>query len=49
MTESDLHRAEWIAERAGIREFDANMPRDIAEVMARQDWLRYVKDSGKSE
>jgi hypothetical protein len=42
MTDDDLHRHEWIEERAAIREFEANMPREIAEVMARQDWLRYV-------
>ncbi len=44
MSDDDLHRAEWIAERAAIREFDANMPREIAEVMARQDWPKYVAD-----
>jgi hypothetical protein len=38
MTDADLHRREWIEERAAIREFDGGMPRQQAEVMARLDW-----------
>ena len=41
MTDADLHREEWIAERAGILEFEAGYPREIAEVMARVQWTEY--------
>lgn len=38
MSDADVHRREWIEERAAIREFDAGIPRAAAEVMARLDW-----------
>ena len=44
MTEFDIPRREWIEERMAIREFEAGMPRVIAEVMARQDWKRYAEE-----
>jgi hypothetical protein len=44
VTDVELHRREWIEERAAIREFDADMPREIAEIMARADWPKYVAD-----
>lgn len=31
-------KREWIEERAAIREFDGNMPRDEAEKAAELDW-----------
>ena len=43
MTDADLYRCEWIEERAGLLEFEAGYPRDIAEVMARLQWAEYAK------
>lgn len=40
MTDADLHREEWIAERAGILEFEAGYTREQAEVMARSYWTQ---------
>ena len=34
MTEAELHREEWIEERAGILEFEAGFPREVAEERA---------------
>ena len=34
MTETELHREEWIEERAGILEFEAGLPREVAEERA---------------
>lgn len=44
MTDAELHRGEWIDERAGILEFEAGYPRTIAEVMARVQWTEYDRD-----
>jgi hypothetical protein len=44
VTDAELHRREWIEERAAIREFEDGMPREIAEIMARADWPKYVAD-----
>lgn len=43
MTEAELHRHEWIEERAGLLKFDAGYPREIAEVMARLQWTEHEK------
>jgi hypothetical protein len=34
VTDAELHRQEWIAERAGILEHDAGYPRIEAETLA---------------
>ena len=46
MTDAELHREEWIEERAALREFEAGMPRAAAEVMARLDWQQYCEERG---
>ena len=38
MTEAELHREEWIEERAGILEFDAGYERIVAEALAKAMW-----------
>jgi hypothetical protein len=38
MSEAELHREEWIEERAAILEFEAGFPRASAERMAVQQW-----------
>jgi len=38
MTDAELHRQEWIAERAGILEHDAGYPRIVAEALAKAMW-----------
>ena len=38
MTDAELHREEWIEERAGILEHDAGYPRIEAETLARAMW-----------
>ena len=38
MTDAELHRQEWIDERAGILEHDAGYPRIVAETLARAMW-----------
>lgn len=38
MTDQELHRQEWISERAAIFEFSAGYPRDAAEMMAELAW-----------
>jgi hypothetical protein len=34
MSEAEMHRKEWIQERAGILEFEAGLPREVAEERA---------------
>jgi len=46
MTDAELHREEWIAERAGILEFDAGLPRNIAERLAVQFWRTSQREQG---
>ncbi len=38
MTEAELHREEWIEERAGILEFEAGLPCEVAEALAAAQW-----------
>jgi len=38
VTEAELHRSEWIAERAGILEHDAGYPCIVAEALAKAMW-----------
>lgn len=40
---SDEDIKEYLIERAGIREYDANYPRDEAEKMAREDLREYLR------
>jgi len=44
VTDADLHCSEWIEERAGLLEFEAGYPREIAEVMARLQWAERPKE-----
>ena len=46
MTDYELHREEWIAERAAILEFEAGYPREQAEGIAQQSWAwkEYCED-----
>ena len=43
MTDADLHRSEWIEERAGILEHDAGYPRIVAEALAKAMWSDYQR------
>jgi hypothetical protein len=45
MNDADLHREEWISERAAIREYDGGMARQQAEVMARLDWQKRQQEA----
>jgi len=38
VSDADLHRSEWIEERAGILEHDAGYPRIVAEALAKAMW-----------
>lgn len=46
MTDADLSRLEWIAERAAILEFDAGLAHDVAEIIAEQMWRRMQAEKG---
>jgi hypothetical protein len=41
VSDAELHRQEWIAERAGILEHDAGYPRIVAEALAKAMWSDY--------
>lgn len=43
MTEAELHRQEWIAERAGILEFEAGYQPIVAEALAKAMWSDYQR------
>ncbi len=43
MSDDQLHRQEWIAERAGILEHDAGYPRIAAEELAKAMWSDYQR------
>ncbi len=48
MTEADLHRSEWIEERAGILEHDAGYPRIEAEAVAKAMWSDYSRAQARA-
>ncbi len=48
MSEAELHRQEWIAERAGILEHDAGYPRIVAEALANAQWHDYSRAQARA-
>jgi hypothetical protein len=46
VSEAELHREEWIEERAGILEFEAKYPRVTAERLALAQWADYAVARG---
>jgi hypothetical protein len=38
MTDAELHREEWLSERAAILEFCGGYQRETAEAMALEEW-----------
>lgn len=43
MTEAELHREEWIEERAALLEFEAGLTRELADRRAAEQWLEYAQ------
>jgi hypothetical protein len=48
MTDAELHREEWIEERAGILEHDAGYPRIVAEALAKAMWSDYSRAQARA-
>jgi hypothetical protein len=48
VTDAELHRQEWIAERAGILEHDAGYPRIVAEALAKAMWSDYSRAQARA-
>jgi len=48
MTDAELHRQEWIEERAGILEFDAGYDRTVAEALAKAMWSDYSRAQARA-
>jgi hypothetical protein len=49
LSDDQLHRQEWIAERAGILEHDAGYPRIVAEALAKAMWSDYQRARSAQE
>ncbi len=49
MTEADIHRDEWIAERAAILEFEAGMPANQAYFKAISQWMELQRSRNAQE
>lgn len=48
MTEAELHRSEWIEERAAILEFEAGLPREVAEERAAAQYDDYQRGQARA-
>ena len=48
MTETELHREEWIEERAGILEFEAGRERIVAEALAKAMWSDHQRAQARA-
>lgn len=46
MTEAELHREEWIEERAALLEFEGGLTRELADRRAAEQWLEYAAERG---
>jgi hypothetical protein len=48
VTDAELHREEWIEERAGILEHDAGYDRTVAEALAKAMWSDYSRAQARA-
>lgn len=48
MTNDELHREEWIEERAGILEFEAGYERIVAEALAKAMWSDHQRAQARA-
>ena len=48
MTEAELHREEWIQERAGLLEFEAGYDHIVSEALAKAMWSDYQRGQARA-